>query len=346
MWIAVVAVVVVALVAVVAKLTWRPSADEAHSVRSYQSALGTIEHLSERADRPSVRVIGSSGEPTAGTPSVHIQGAPGERSVPPVPVRDSGEFPDPDAPIVFDDTHPTDRSRRSAEASADGFRSERARRQALQSMNHRPRRWAVTTVVVVALLGFGALAFVGSRRSGHPGHASATTAHGTTATTAHGTTVPHRGTTTTRPTSPPRTTPTTRPTQIVATTSTAGAATYPVDAATYKVTLSATGECWVDATNRTTGTTVFTGTMTAGSSQVLSTTGPMTVELGATTATMTLNGIPVVLPSPLQSPFTATFEPTAAATAAAAASGAAAGAAASSSTLPASAGTTTTTAAP
>jgi len=345
MWIAVVAVVVVALGAVVAKLTWRPSADENHSVRSYQSALGTIEHLSERGDRPSVRVISSSGDPTSGTPSVHIQGAPGERAVPPVPVRNSGEFPDPDAPIVFDDAHPTDRYRRPAEASADGFRSERARRQALQSMNHRPRRWAVTVVVVVVLLGFGALAFVGSRRSAHPGHASATTAHSTTATTAHGATVPHHGTTTTRSTAPPRTTPTTRPTQIVATTSTAGAATYPVDQATYKVTLSATGECWVDATNTTTGTTVFTGTITAGSSQVLSTSGTMTVELGATTATMTLDGLPVVLPSPLQSPFTATFEPTAAATATAAAGGAAAAASAST-TLPASAGTTTTTAAP
>ena len=339
MWIAVVAVVVVALGAVVAKLTWRPSADETHSVRSYQSALGTIEHLSERGDRPSVRVISSSGDPTSGTPSVHIQGAPGERAVPPVPVRNSGEFPDPDAPIVFDDAHPTDRYRRPAEASADGFRSERARRQALQSMNHRPRRWAVTVVVVVVLLGFGALAFVGSRRPAHPGHASATTAHSTTATTAHGATVPHHGTTTTRSTAPPRTTPTTRPTQIVATTSTAGAATYLVDQATYKVTLSATGECWVDATNTT------TGTMTAGSSQVLSTSGTMTVELGATTATMTLDGLPVVLPSPLQSPFTATFEPTAAATATAAAGGAAAAASAST-TLPASAGTTTTTAAP
>jgi hypothetical protein len=71
----------------------------------------------------------------------------------------------------------------------------------------------------------------------------------------------------------------------------------------------------------------------------------MTVELGATTATMTLDGLPVVLPSPLQSPFTATFEPTAAATATAAAGGAAAAASAST-TLPASAGTTTTTAAP
>ncbi len=308
MWIAVVAVVVVALGAVVVKLTWRPSADESHSVRNYQSALGTLEHLSERADRPAVRMVGGPEEPSPATPSVHIQGTPAERAVPPVPVRDGGGFPDPDAPIVFDDTHPTEGSRRSAEAAADGFRSDRARRQALQSMNHRPRRWAVTTVVVVVLAAIAGLAYAGSLRTARTGHTSAPAT--TTATAAHGATTPHRPTAT-RPPSPSRTTPTTRPTQIVALTSTAGAATYPVGIGAYQVTLSATGACWVDATNRTTGTTVFTGTMTAGSSQVLSTTGPMTVELGAATATMKLNGVPVVLPSPLQSPFTATFEPTA-----------------------------------
>jgi len=331
MWIAVVAVVVVALGAVVVKLTWRPSADESHSVRDYQSALGTMEHLSERVDRPAVRVIGSSGDPSTATPSVHIQGTPGEREVPPVPVRDGGGFPDPDAPIVFDDNHSTDRGRRSAEAAADGFRSDRARRQALQSMNHRPRRWAVTSVVVVVLLAFAGLAYAGSRRPARTGHASppATT---TTATSAHGTTAPHHTTSTTKATAPPRTTPTTRPTQVVALTSTAGTATYPVGTGAYQVTLSATGQCWVDATNRTTGSTVFTGTLSAGSSQVLSTTGPMTVELGAATATMTLNGLPVVLPSPLQSPFTATFQPTATST--------------TSTVAGSSAGTPTTTAAP
>jgi hypothetical protein len=314
MWIAVVAVVVVALGAVVAKLTWRPSADEDHSVRDYRSALGTIEHL---GDRSTVRVLGrTDGEPGApeapDTPSVHVQGRPRVPAVARPRIEDdlsSG------GPVVFDDERPPERYRRSAEATSDGFRSERARRAALQSMNHRPRRLMATLTVLVLLLAFGALAYVGSHRANHHATASHTTSTTSSTATTGGhstTTVPrHTPTTTTRPKTV-RTTPTTLPTQIVATASTAFTASYPSTTATYVVSLTANSECWVLAKNQATGAVVFTGTLAAGANQILTTTGPMRVELGAPNVTMTLNGIPVVLPTPMQSPFVATFVPPAA----------------------------------
>jgi hypothetical protein len=302
MWIAVVAVVVVAVGAVVAKLTWRPSADEDHSVRNYRSALGTIEHLGERS---TVRVLGrTDGDPAETpapeTPSVHVQGRPRNPASPPR-VEDD---PAAGGPLVFDDERPSERYRRSADA-ADGFRSDRARQHALQSMNHRPRRLTITLSVVLLLLVFGALAYVGSHRTHHKPTASHTTASTTASPGGHpGSTVPHP--TTTRPKTV-RTTPTTLPTQIVASASTAYTATYPSLTSTYVVSLTATSECWVLAKNRDTGAVVFTGTLAAGANQILTTTGSMSVELGTPKVAMTLNGIPVVLPTPMQSPFVATF---------------------------------------
>ena len=56
MLVALIAVVVVVVGAVVAKLTWRPSNDEVHSVNDYHSALGTIGELASRNPPPGARV--------------------------------------------------------------------------------------------------------------------------------------------------------------------------------------------------------------------------------------------------------------------------------------------------
>src|SRR5580704_4623353 len=111
MWIAVIAVVLVALGAVVAKLTWRPNPDEAHSVRRYRTALGTMEHISDRAVRSTEGLAGSteSAENWAETPSVHITGRETAARVPapgpvPVPERIGDELRGPDGELIFDDS--------------------------------------------------------------------------------------------------------------------------------------------------------------------------------------------------------------------------------------------------
>ncbi|MGH9097245.1 MAG: hypothetical protein ACRDWB_07450, partial [Acidimicrobiales bacterium] len=274
MWIAVIAVVLVALGAVVAKLTWRPNPDEAHSVRRYRTALGTMEHLSDRAVRSTEGVAGSveSADPAAGrtgTPSVHITGSPAARPGPtpgpvPVPERVGDELRGPDGELVFDDSRLADRARPSGfRPIAPEFRSDRARKQAFHAMEHRQWHWRAPTVVIVVLVVFGVLAFVGSRRS---------TNHSTTRTSI--TTVAghqansHQGSpavpTTTKPTRPPPTTTTKPPTQLVPVSSTGAAATYSVSAASYDVIVTASGSCWVNAVDVASGTSVFTGTLAPG----------------------------------------------------------------------------------
>ena len=323
MWIALIAVVVVAVGAVVAKLARRPDGDEVHSVRDYQSVLGTIEQMANRNADGSVRVIG--GPDGQGAPASRGK----SRSVPPIPppVVDGGQ-PGDGVPIVFDDARPKERyGREPVGQVAPAFRSDRARKQAIQSMNHRPRRWVAGTVVAVLVVAFVALAIVGSRHSGHAnkghtastasngGHATATTAasprHSATPTTAvrrgSSSGSGHHGTT------KPTTTTTTVPAQIVATSSSSSgqSAVYPVGSTTYLVTVTATGQCWVDATAVATGTTLWTGTLQAGSSQVIQATGRITLELGSPAATLAVSGTPVVFPTPFHTPFIATFEPTA-----------------------------------
>lgn len=334
MWIAVIAVVLVAVGAVVAKVTWRPSADEAHSVRNYRTALGTMEHISDRTGRSTDTIPGHAGgweDPAArtGSPSVHITGRDAADTVPsaPVPVpqavpgfglgRDPGEPFTAEGELGFDgarsDSRVDQAGRPGFKPVAPEFRSDRARKQAIHSMEHRQWHWRTPAVVIVVLVVFGALAFVGSRRSSH--HATIKTSI-TTVAGHHPTPVHHGSTTPTtspKPTKPTPTTTTKPPTQLVATSSTAASATYSVSSTSYDVTITADGTCWVDATNVSSGSTVWTGTLQPGASQVIHATGAIHVELGASIAAMSAEDIPVILPSPMQAPFTATFEPSPAA---------------------------------
>jgi hypothetical protein len=319
-WIAVIAVVLVALGAVVAKLTWRPNPDEAHSVRRYRTALGTMEHISDRAVRSTEGLPGSmEGEDPAagwaGTPSVHITGSQIAPGVPPprpvpVPERIGDELRGPDGELIFDDARAADRARRSDfKPIAPEFRSERARKQAFHAMEHRQWHWRAPTVVIVVLVVFGVLAFVGSRRSNN----HSTTQTSITTVAGHQTTPAHQGSpavpTTTKPTRPPPTTTTKPPTQLIATSTSGGGATYSVGASTYNVVITASGLCWVDAVDASSGTSIFSGTVQPGASQVIHATGATNVTMGASFASLTANNIPVVLPSPFQVPFTATFQP-------------------------------------
>jgi len=281
MLVALIAVVVVVAGAVVAKLTWRPSNDEVHSVKDYHSALGTIGDLARRNPPPG----------TGGSNRSQERG----------PLHAGSE-----TPLVFDDDRTTGPTPTVSSSDANPiFRSDRARRQALSSMNHRPRRWVLTTAIVVVLLAFGALAYVGSHRNNnHPGKKfSAVTP---TTATDH---TSHPSTTTTRPkpkSKPPP--PTTAPTQIVALQTTATTASYPAPSSSYQVNVTAsTGPCWIQATSAATGTILWAGTIQTGGSQIIQAGGTMVLDIGAAGSVITLNGVPVVLPNSLNVPFEATF---------------------------------------
>ncbi len=315
MWTLVFVVVVVVVVALAVVLIRRPRRGDAHSVQNYNHALGTLEHLSERIGPPTVRPVRvvPSGRPAPAGPTVVSTpvGPPGDLVVPPVPVRGTDEFPDPDAPIVFDDAHPRERGGPFAPTEpTTPPRTDRSQRIALASMNHRRRPGTGIMVVIVVVIVFAALAIIGSHRS----HTTSG-AHSSTSTTrpdhagSSTTTVP-RSTTTTRPP------PTTLPTQYVATsTSSSGAAAaYSLPHTTYQITLTATGTSWTQVDSVATGSTVWAGLLTAGKVQRVQASGATTVGLGAPDVTLEIDAVPVVLPTPIHTPFVATFTPSPTAT--------------------------------
>ncbi len=282
MVVVVVAVVAVVLGVVLARLGRRASTDEAHSVERYHDALGTIETITHRTERPAIRVLGRPGEDD-GQPSPPpdlVAGAPS-------PANGAG------SPLVFDDARPAGAPPAPpVEVSGDGFRSERARRTALSTMNHRSRSvtpYVAAAVAVAVIAGLAALgAHAGSRKAARP---AATSRPATSRPTA---------TTTTAPT-------TTIPTQLVATTSTVQSGTYPVGSPTYQVTVTTTsGPSWVQATSAGSGTVLFAATIPPGQTQVIPASGTVSVLIGAP-ATLQVDGVPVVMPTGSRTPFTATF---------------------------------------
>ncbi|MGA2835001.1 MAG: RodZ domain-containing protein [Acidimicrobiales bacterium] len=303
-------IVVLVVVALAVVLVRRPRGDDVHSVRNYNQALGTLEHLSERIGPPMVRPVARHAPPGASGPS-------DEHAVPPVPVRGTDQFPDPDAPIVFDEARPLDRSRFGVMVdSTPTPRSDRAQRMALDSMNRRRRSgsWVVVVVVIVAL--FAGLALLG-RHKPHTGAHAASTTGPSTGTDGHR--ASHRAAKRTRPTSTTRPTPTTLPARFVATTTSPSgtSADYTVPEDSFQITVTGTGACWVEVDSATTGAGVWAGELSAGKVQNVQATGATSVQLGTANATLSVDTVPVVLPTTLHAPFVATFTPSAAAVAAA-----------------------------
>jgi hypothetical protein len=159
----------------------------------------------------------------------------------------------------------------------------------------------VAAVAAVAVL--VAVLVVTGLHSNTPGHKSGKA----TATTV---TTPPAGAHSSRPAHHATTTTTTRPPTVSEPQgATANAATYAVADASYSLTLGANnGECWVSATDTSTGKVLFSGTLFTGQSETVAASGPMTVIAGAPGAfTATVNGAAVVLPPGAQAPFTLTF---------------------------------------
>ena len=331
MWIVLIGVALVAVGVLAAGLIRRPRSHDLHSVRSYHSALGTLEHLSDRVGPSTARPFDRTGGPAEG----HVADAPAgdgraegdgttpgtgpgpTRAVPPVRIWGRDDVPDPDAPLIFDDARPIDRYRSNpAGGGVPAVRSGRAQKMALDSMNHRPRRKTAVVLVAAALVFFGALAYIGSRRSNpsaHPTTSSTTRTTGpaSTSTTAGSANRGAGGGNADK--TKTKVTPTTLPSRIVASSSTASSATYPVGSNSFQITVTATGPCWIDASTLASGSTLWTGSLQAGNVQVIQATGPTAVQIGAASVSFTVDTVPVVLPTPLHTPFVATFQPVAAA---------------------------------
>ena len=106
-------------------------------------------------------------------------------------------------------------------------------------------------------------------------------------------------------------TTTTAPPEVQATSATASTAAYTAPSTGYTVALQATGPCWVEATQMSTGDVVWTGTLASGESRSIPATGSLYVRLGAANdVTVSLNGEHVLLPAGFQSPFDMSFEST------------------------------------
>ena len=289
MVVVVLAVVAVALGVVLARLGRRASTDELHSVERYHDALGTIETITHRTERPAIRILCRPGEDggQVAPPDDLIPGAP-TGAGPGAPGAGVG------VPLVFDDAGAPQAANGADGAPSAAFRSDRARRNALTTMNRRSRSMAPVAAAVAAVVVIGALALIGSQAAGH--RASRTTAT-TRPRAVHptGTTVPS--------------TTTTVPAQVVATSSTAQAATFPVASATYRVTVTAgAGPSWVQATSASSRSVLYTGTIHSNQAQTIDATGTVSVLIGAP-ANLQVDGVPVVMPTGSHTPFTATFVP-------------------------------------
>jgi hypothetical protein len=171
-------------------------------------------------------------------------------------------------------------------------------------MNHRRRRGTGLVLVVLAAVVLGGLVLLG-------GHTSPTTsARSSTTTAPRSAGVPSTGHRHRAHRSVPTTT--TLPTRLVATTTASDgtSATYPVSSAAYPIVLRSTGPCWVQV-DSSTGSTLWAGTLQAGTDQTVRGSGTTTVQFGTPTLSMSVEGVPVVLPTGLHTPFVATFTPTA-----------------------------------
>jgi hypothetical protein len=293
MWVALLVLAAVVLVVLVT-LARRSGGGELRSVRSHQGTMATMERLESRAVSTVAPPAPASSE--HGPEPIHtadLEGrAPARPAVPP-------------ARLVFDDATPAG-PRSVGPGSDTGPRRDRRHHQhALDTMNHPSRQGSTVVVVLVLVLLAGALAYLAVR---HPSHkrTPAVAASTTTSTVAAGHGSGNRSTHgrhTRTPAPPPK------PSKLVASTSSSGAATYTVPAGSYSLVVATTESCWVQATAQPSGSVVWQGLLPPGGSQAVPATGQLVVILGAAGASMTVDGVPVVLPVGAVTPFTATFVP-------------------------------------
>jgi Domain of unknown function (DUF4115) len=86
---------------------------------------------------------------------------------------------------------------------------------------------------------------------------------------------------------------------------------YVAPSTAYTVDLRATGLCWVQATQASTGAIVWTGTLESGQTRAIAATGSLFLRLGAANdVDVSVNGEQVLMPTGFQSPFDMNFTAT------------------------------------
>jgi hypothetical protein len=311
----IVAAVAVAVLAT-ALLTRRAAHDDVHSVEGYHRSLHTLETINAH---PTVASEDNGSAPrgeqghhanavrVAGSSTVRLTKT-GRPAVPPIPPP---TLVDPDVLLSFDDEaqdHDVDRPSRlhaSSQSSSPPSAPPELGGKAMVAINRRPRRLAAPATAVAAVLILVVVLLLTGTHSPTPRQS-----HGSGSGSTRGDTGSPPSTADGRTKTKTKTTSTTQPPAVSApVSSSAGAATYQVAASTFSMTLAATsGACWVDATDSTTGATLFTGTLGAGDRQSFTATSPVTVVVGAPTVFVaSVNGVAAVLPSGFRTPFTMSF---------------------------------------
>jgi hypothetical protein len=312
-------VVVVGVIA--AAVFRRRSQDDVHSVEHYHRQLHTLE---EMRTHPGVTHEDDDGDASYPASAFRVSSStvrltePGTTVVPPVPPP---PVPNPDTPVRFDDG--SVELDREASANGDSAPAQPSFMSGvddpiMHSISHRPRRLGgplaavgVVVVLVIILIVTGLHSNTPTHHGGHGTDTTVTTAHAGTHTGTHSGT--HSGGTThgRGATHHPTTTTTAPPAVSAPANASANTATYQVADASYSIVLAAhSGECWVQATQTSTGKVLYAGTLLSGQSQTVPASGSVSVVAGAPGAfTATVNGAAVVLPPGAQAPFTLTFQP-------------------------------------
>lgn len=315
MWIGGILAAVVVVGIIAAAVFRNRTRDEVHSVEHYHRQLHTLEDL--RTHSPSgSEGNGDNGHDDAAHPAsaFRVSGSstvrltdPGHTIVPPAPpppVKNPGE------PVLFVDSHITPDA---SEPSKSNFMSG-VDDKAMHSINHRPKRLGALIALAAVIVLIVVLIVAGMHSNTPPAkHPTSGTATTVTSTPTHS----HHPRSATGGSSGHKTqkksadtTTTVAPVVSAPAPTSANAATYEVGVASYSLALSATsGDCWVSATNTSTGDVLFTGVLTAGQSHTVAATGPVSIVAGAPAAfAATVNGVAVQLPFGFQAPFTMMLE--------------------------------------
>ncbi len=323
-----VVVVMVVVAVIVAVVVRSRSHDDEHSVEHYHRQLHTLEEM--RA-HPSESGNGNGSGESSGNGSGESSGngesrgnangvaypasafrvtgssavrltEPGRPVVPPVPPP---SIADPGQPISFSDddveAKSPERGEEGPEKPPGSFMSGTEDR-AMHGINHRPRRLARPAAAVAAVLVLVVVLVVTGLHANPPPRRGRSAV---TATTSHNQTGARRATTTS-------TTSTAPPAVSAPQGATAHSASYLVTGSNYALAFSASGgDCWIQVTNVTNGSVLFSATLSPGQSHALTVTGPVTVIAGAPSSfAATVNGAAVTLPPGNQAPFTLQFQAT------------------------------------